>query len=116
MLDQHGRTPLCTRCSLGTGSHSSDCGARFEVIWTKGLAEAEVPFRAEAEVANRAVDAVPAMEEVSTDQVVERAGGASPQLNGERVQPMKVSLDGATKRRVETQLTPHSVERQLWWS
>ena len=41
MLDQHGRTPLCTRCSLGTGSHSSDCRPRFEVIWTKELAEAE---------------------------------------------------------------------------
>ena len=38
MLDQHGRTPPCTRCSLGTGSHSSDCRARFESIWTKELA------------------------------------------------------------------------------
>ena len=27
MLDQHGRTPLCTRCSLGAGSHSSECRA-----------------------------------------------------------------------------------------
>ena len=59
MLDQHGRTPLCTRCSLCTGSHSSDCRARFESTWTKVLAEAEVPIRAEAEVAKRAVDAVP---------------------------------------------------------
>ena len=25
MLDQHGRTPLCTRCFLSKGSHSSDC-------------------------------------------------------------------------------------------
>ena len=59
MLDQHGRTPLCSTCSLGAGSHSSDCRARFEAIWTKELAEAEVPIRAEAEVANHAVDAVP---------------------------------------------------------
>ena len=59
MLDQHGRTPLCTRCSLVTGSHSSDCRARFESTWTKELAEAEVPIRAEVEVANRAVDEVP---------------------------------------------------------
>ena len=32
MLDQHGRTPLCSTCSLGAGSHSSDCRARFEAI------------------------------------------------------------------------------------
>ena len=96
MLDQHGRTPLCTSCSLGTRSHSSDCRARFEAIWTKELPETEVPIRAEAEVANRAVDAVPidpnvrvsepveraaaaggqpAAKEVSTDPVVERASG-----------------------------------------
>ena len=42
MLDQHGRTPLCIRCSLGTGSYSSDCRTRFEAIWTRELAEAEV--------------------------------------------------------------------------
>ena len=100
MSDQYGRTPLCTRCSLGTGSHLSDCRARFKVIWTKELAEAEAPIRAEAEVANCAVDAVPidpnvrvsepvepaaaaggqpAAMDVNTDPVVERAGGAAPQ-------------------------------------
>ena len=55
------------------------------------------------------------MEEVSTDQVVDRAGGASPQLDEEQVQPMDVSLDqsattSATLRRAETQLTPNTVE------
>ena len=55
------------------------------------------------------------MEGRSTDQVVERAGGASPQLDEEQVQPMDVSLDqsattGAAKRRAETPLTPHSGE------
>ena len=35
------------------------------------------------------------MEEGSTDQVVERASGASPPLDEERVQPMEVSLDGS---------------------
>ena len=59
MLNKHGPTPLCTRCSLGTGSHSSDCRARFYSIWTEKLAEAEVPIRAEAEVAHPAVDEVP---------------------------------------------------------
>ena len=55
------------------------------------------------------------MEGVSTDQVVERAGGASSQLDEKRVQPMDVSLDqssttGATKRRAEAQRTPNNVE------
>ena len=55
------------------------------------------------------------MEGVSTDQVVERAGGASPQLDEEHVQPMDVSLDqsvttSATKRRAEIQLTLNNVE------
>ena len=45
MLDQDGRTPLCTKCSFGAGSHASDCRARFEAIWTKELVEAEVPIR-----------------------------------------------------------------------
>ena len=106
MLDQHGRTPLCTRCSLGTGSHSSDCRARFEAIWTRELAEAEV--------ANRAVDAVPidpsvrviepaepaaaadgqpAAMEVNTDPVVDRAGGAAPRPDVSQAQPMEVSLE-----------------------
>ena len=58
MLDQHGRTPLLTR-SLGTRPHSSDRRARSESIWTKELAEAEVPIRAEAEVANLSVKEVP---------------------------------------------------------
>ena len=35
ILDQHGRILLCTRRSLGTGSHSSDCRARFESIWKR---------------------------------------------------------------------------------
>ena len=39
MLDQHGRTPLCTGCSLGAGSHSSGCRARFEAIWIQELAK-----------------------------------------------------------------------------
>ena len=114
---------------LGTGSHSSDCRARFEAIWTMELTEAEVPIRAEAEVANRAVDAVPidpnvrvsepveptaaaggepAAMEVNTDPVVERAGGAAPQPDVSQAQPMEVSLEqrgttGATTRAAETQ-------------
>ena len=136
MLDQHGRKPLCTRCLLGTGSHSSDCRARLEAIWTKELAEAEVPIRAEAEVAKRAVDAAPSdpnvrvsepvepaaaaggqpvAMEVNTDPVVEWAGGAAPRPDVSPAQPMEVSLEQrvtkeARKRAAETQLTRNSVE------
>ena len=128
---RHGRTPLCTRCGLRTGAHSSECRARFQAIWTKELAEAEV--------ANRAADSIPVgpdvkeseslesteaagqpaeMDRKSPDQVVERVGGASPQLDEEQVQNMDVSLDqsdttGATKRRAEIQLSPNSVEGHI---
>ena len=93
MLDQHGRTPLCTTCSLGRGSHSSDCRARFEAIWTKELAEAEVPIRAEAEVANRAVDAVPIDPNVRGSEPVEPAAAA-----GGQPAAMEVSTDPVVKR------------------
>ena len=49
-LNKHGRTPHCTRCALGTGAHTSECRARFEAMWTKELAEAQV--------ANRAADSI----------------------------------------------------------
>ena len=130
-LDKHGRTPLCTRCALGTGAHSSECRARVVAIWTKELAEAEVP--------NRADDSIPVganvketeslestetpgqpveMEGVSTDQVVESAGGTSPQLDQEQVQQMDVSLNQNAKtsdtiRRTETQLTPNNFESSI---
>ena len=128
-LDKHGRTPLCTRCVLGTGAHSSVCRARFENIWTKELAKAAVANRAddiipkgpdvkesESLESTEATGQLAAMEVMSTDQVVERAGGASPQLDEEQVQPMDVSMDQSAttgakrKRSAETQLTPNSVE------
>ena len=68
-LDKHGRTPLCTRCALGTGAHSSECRARCEAIWTKELAEAEA--------ANRADDSIPAgpeVKEIESLEVTEAAG------------------------------------------
>ena len=79
MLDKHGPTPLCTRCSLGTGSHSSDCRARFDSIWTKKLAEAEVPIRAEAEVAHCAADEVPIDPNVSVSEPAGPAAAAGGQ-------------------------------------
>ena len=118
MLDKHGRKPCCARCSLVTGSHSSDCRARFEVMWTKELDEAEGPIRADAEVANRAVGAVPldpnvrvsepvepaaaasgqlAAMEVNTDPVVERAGGAAPQPDVSQAQPWRCRWNNASQ-------------------
>ena len=66
-----------TRCSFGTGLHSSDCRARFEAIRTKVFAEAEVPIRVEAEVANRAVGAVPIDPNVRVSEPVEPAAAAA---------------------------------------
>ena len=97
VLDKHGRTPLCTRCALGTEAHSSECRARSEIVWTKESAEAEST--------SRAADNVPSGPDMgetgslefteATRQpvemegvVVDRAGGASPQLDEEQVQPM----------------------------
>ena len=77
MLDQHGQTLLCTRCSLGARSHSSDCGARFEAIWTEELAETEIPIdpnmrdSAAVEPAAAASGQLAAME-VSTDPAGQR--------------------------------------------
>ena len=106
MLDQHGRTPLCTRCSWGPRSHSSDCRARFEAIWTKELAEAEVPIRAvdavplgpnvrvsEPVEPAGAAGGQPAAMEVNTDPVVEKAGGAAPQPDVSQAQQMEVLLE-----------------------
>ena len=76
MLDKHGRTPLCTRCSWGTGSHSSECRARFEAICTKELAEAEVA---------RAANAVPRGPDVRESEPVEssEAAGQLAAMEGE---------------------------------
>ena len=54
------------------------------------------------------------MEEVNTDQIVERDGGASCQLDENQLQLMDVSLDQkatttATKQRAGTQLTTNNV-------
>ena len=75
MLDQHGRTPLCTRCSLGTRAPSSDCRTRFEAIWNKELAEAEFSNRAEAEAA-RAADDAPRGPDVRESEPVESTEAA----------------------------------------
>ena len=99
VLDKDGRTPLCSRCALDTGA-SSECRAQFDIIWAKELAEAEI--------ASRVADSIPSgpdarevesfksteatgqpvtMEEVNTDQFVERDGGASRQLDENQLQP-----------------------------
>ena len=55
------------------------------------------------------------MEEVNTNQVVERGGGASRQLDENQLQFMDAKRDRnattiATKQRADTQLTPNNVE------
>ena len=58
-------------------------------------------------------------EEVNTDQIEERDGRASCQLDANQLQPMDVSLDQkatavATKHRSGTQLTANNVEKRYW--
>ena len=112
-LDKHRRTPLCTRCAWDTGAH---CRARFEIIWTKELAEAET--------ASHAADSIPsgpdvmeieslkstgatgqsfAMEEVNTGQIVEREAETSGHLD-------QNATTITTKQSAGTQLTTNNVE------
>ena len=55
------------------------------------------------------------MKKANTDQVNERAGGVSRQLDVNQLQPMEVSLDrsdmtGTTKRKTEIQLMPNNCD------
>ena len=89
-LDEHRRTPLCTRCVWNTGAN---CRTRFEIIWTKELAEAETASHAADSILSspRTTGQTVATEEVSTGQSVERGGGASCQLDENQLQSMTVS-------------------------
>ena len=117
-----------TRCALDTGAHSLECRARFDIVWTKELPEAETASRAADSIpsgpdvrelellkSTEATGQLVAMEEVITNQVVERDGKVSRQLDENQLEPMDVSLDQnattvATKQRAGTQLTPNNVE------
>ena len=77
-LNEHRRTTLCTRCAWDTGAH---CRARFEIIWTKVFAEAEV--------AHRIVDAVPIDPNVRVSEPVEPVAAAGGQLAA-----MEANTDG----------------------
>ena len=68
-LNEHRRTPLCTRCAWDTGAH---CRARFEIICTKELAETEV--------AKFTVDVGPIDPNVRVNEPVEPADAAGGQL------------------------------------
>ena len=136
VLDEHSRTPLCTKCVWDTRAH---CRARFELIWTKELAEEETasdagesallsPDVREIESFKNpgATGQTAAMEKNTTNNrtgtrklvqnpVVDRAGGAALQSDVSQAQPMDVSLDQkatttAAKQRAGTQLTTNNVE------
>ena len=104
VLDEHSRAPLCTRCAWNTGAH---CRARSEVIGTKELAEAETASHAADSVLSSpgATGQNVTTEEVNADQIVERDGGASCQLDA-----TQNATTTATKQRAVTQLTTNSVE------
>ena len=116
VLDEHSRTPLCTRCTWDTGAH---CQSRFEIIWTKELAEAETAGHAADSILSSpgAKRQTVATEEVNTAQIVERDGGASCQLDENQLPTMDGSLDQktttiATKQRAVTQLSTNNVEKR----
>ena len=87
-LDEHSRTPLCTRCVWDTGAN---CRTRFEIIWTKELAETASHAADSILSSPRTTGQTVATEEVSTDQSDERGGGASCQLDENQLQSMTVS-------------------------
>ena len=105
-LDKHRLAPLCTKCAWDTGAH---CRARFEIIWTKELAEAETASHAVDSIllSPGATGRTVAME-MNTDQIDERDGGASWQGDENQLPTLDVSLDQkaattATKQRAGTQ-------------
>ena len=100
-LDKHGRTPLCTRCALGTGAHSSECRARFEVTWTKELAEAEV--------ASRADDSIPVGPDVKESESLKSTEAAGQPVEMEESAPIKSLKELAEHRRSWTRSG-----RNLW--
>ena len=77
-LSEHRRTPLCTRCAWDTEAH---CRTRFEIIWTKEFAEAEL--------ANRTVYAVPIDPNVRVSEPGEPAAEA-----GGQPAAMEANTDG----------------------
>ena len=119
-LDKHGRTPLCTSLDWVQEHTRPSVELDSKPFGRKNFVEAEIASRADDSIpsgpnvreiesfkSTEATGQPVTMEEVNTDQFVERHGGASPQLDEEQVQPMNVSLDqsattGATKRRAET--------------
>ena len=113
---------------MDTEARSFEHQSRFESVWIKELAEAEIaspvddgmssgPDVREIEscMSTEATELPVATEGVNADQVVERDGGASRQLDESQLQPMDVSLDQndmtvATKQRIRTPSILNNVE------
>ena len=68
MLQEHGATPLCTACALGTGAHSPECRARFEkqYNWENAFAAPAATTAAAAVTAGEAAELVAAAQPAST--------------------------------------------------
>ena len=100
------------------------CRTRFEIIWTKELAEADTASHAADSIlsspdvrgieslrSTRAIGQIVAMEEVNTDQIVERDGGASCQLDVDQLQPMVLSLNQNATNIIDDK----QCCRRYWW-
>ena len=79
-LNEHRRTPLCTRRARDAATH---CRARFENIRTKEFLETETANHAADIImsSSRTTGQTVATENVNTGQIVERDGGTSCQLD-----------------------------------
>ena len=115
-LDKHRRAPLCTRRILDTEVRSLEHQSLFDSVWIKELAETEIanlcddatssgPDVSDIEswMSTEATELPVATEGVNADQVVERGGGASRQLD-------QNATTVATKQRARTPSTAHNAE------
>ena len=88
-VEKYRRTTLCTRCILDTQARSLEHQSRFESVWIKELAEAEVASSADDGMSsgpdvgeleswmNTEATKLLVANGVNADQVIERDGGAS---------------------------------------
>ena len=91
-LNEHRRTPNCTRCAREAGVH---CRTRLENIRTKEYAGKETANpAADITLSNSGTTGqTVSTDYVNTDQIVERDDGTSGQLDENQLPTMDVSLD-----------------------
>ena len=99
MLDKHGCTLFCTICALDAGTHLFECRARFEIIWTEDIDEAEIASCTDDSISSnpevREIESLKIQGNITTtcydeESDVERAGGVLRQLNVNQLQRLEI--------------------------